>query len=53
MFKEAVVAGRGSIDIDAAATGETWIGNDAVAMGLIDGIGSLASAVAMVRKNRH
>ena len=53
MFKDAVVAGRGSIDIDAAATGETWIGNDAVAMGLIDGIGSLASAVAMVRKNRH
>jgi serine protease SohB len=43
MFKDAVARARSGIDIDAVATGETWIGQKAVAAGLVDGIGTLDS----------
>jgi signal peptide peptidase SppA len=53
MFKDAVVAGRPDLDIESVATGETWIGKDAIAAGLVDSLGSLMDAVATVRKNDH
>ena len=38
MFKDAVLRGREGIDIEAVATGEVWIGSEAVDLNLIDGI---------------
>ena len=46
MFKSAVVRGRPGIDIEAASTGETWIGQQAVDAGLVDGIGTLEDLLA-------
>lgn len=50
MFKDAVVRGRPNIDIEAAATGETWIGSDAVKRGLVDDISTLDRLAAIYEK---
>lgn len=38
LFKGFVHKNRPSLDIDKVATGETWIGPDALANGLVDGL---------------
>jgi ClpP class serine protease len=40
-FKEIVVRGRNGIDIDAVATGEVFVGREAVSRGLCDGVSTL------------
>lgn len=45
MFKAAVIRGRPSISIDEVATGEVWIGQQAVSMGLVDEISTLQNAL--------
>lgn len=45
MFKNDVSRGRPGIDIEAVATGETWLGQDAKRLGLIDGIATLEHVV--------
>lgn len=50
MFKDAVVRGRSGIDIESAATGETWIGSDAIAKGLVDSISTLERVAALYGK---
>ena len=47
-FKAAVQAGRGLTDdqVAAVATGEVWIGPEAVALGLADDLGTIDSAFA-------
>lgn len=45
MFTEAISRGRPSLDVSTVDSGATWIGQRAVAMGLADGIGTLASVL--------
>lgn len=57
-FREAVQAGRGLTDeqVAAVATGETWIGEQAVLLGLADSIGTIDSAfakAAAIGKDAH
>ena len=47
MFKGAVVRGRGkSVDIEAVATGRTWLGKDAVENGLCDGLSTFDKIIS-------
>lgn len=48
MFKEAVQAGRPTIDLEAVATGDVWIGKRALAMGLVDGVCTMEQALYKV-----
>lgn len=45
MFKDSVQRGRSGIDIEEVATGEVWVGLDAMQRGLIDGITTLEELV--------
>jgi signal peptide peptidase SppA len=45
MFKSAVERGRPGINIDSVATGETFIGRDAVDNGLVDSISTLEKVI--------
>lgn len=48
MFKDQVQAARPICNIDAVATGETWIGKDAVSMGLCDGVTTMDKVLKML-----
>lgn len=49
MFKEAVARGR-DVNMDAIATGETWIATDALELGAIDGIASFEEILLSMQK---
>ena len=46
MFKDAVQAGRPSLDIESVSTGDVWIGKRAMAMGLVDGVCTMEQALS-------
>lgn len=50
MFKAAVARGRKGIDIEAVASGDVWIGQQAVQMGLADGVSTLERLAARYKK---
>jgi capsid assembly protease len=46
MFKDAVVRGRPGIDIESVATGEVWIGRQAVDIGLADDVKTMSQVMS-------
>ncbi|MFN2332013.1 MAG: protease SohB [Halomonas sp.] len=50
LFKRHVAERRPGLDIEAVATGETWYGRDAMALGLVDALGT-SEAYLMERMN--
>lgn len=48
MFDSAVKRGRPNIDLEKVSTGETWIGAEAVAIGVVDGVSTLEKILAKI-----
>ena len=46
MFKDAVQAGRPSLDVEAVSSGDVWIGKRAFEMGLVDGVCTMEQALS-------
>jgi ClpP class serine protease len=49
-FKDIVQRGRPLIDIASVATGEVWIGKEAVSLGLCDGVSTMEEVIAAFGK---
>jgi signal peptide peptidase SppA len=47
-FQAAVTRGRPSLDVAKVATGQVWLGADALRLGLVDAVGSMEQAHAAV-----
>lgn len=45
-FKEIVLRGRQGIDIEKVSGAKTWIGKEAVSMGLVDGVSTMEKIIA-------